>query len=372
MKILYDGHVYRMQPIGGINRYLINIVNRLPDDWTPVITIGNTKQLEYRQLRFPVHQNLVLKRSPTPRLCPKKLLAWTSRRFFAGIESAGDFSLIHSVHHVSLASPRHVRRRAPFVVTVHDMIPQIFGQEMDPEGNDTEIKRRSVESADAVICVSNNTRKDLLEHIRISEDRVFVTHLASELSRGISFGDEPVPDHPYFLFVGMRKSAHKNFARLLKAFSLVAEKWAELCLCVAGPAFDPSESKLIAELRIDDRVSNINSVTDAHLAKLYRCSLALVCPSLYEGFGFPPLEAMACGSLAVVSNTSSLPEVAGESAFKVSPYSVESIADGMSRVLNLGTDQRREVIVDGLAWASRFDWNKTVKATISVYESLAS
>jgi glycosyltransferase involved in cell wall biosynthesis len=127
----------------------------------------------------------------------------------------------------------------------------------------------------------------------------------------------------------------------------------------------------MADLKIDGRVKNISSVTDTHLAKLYRCSVALVCPSLYEGFGIPPLEAMACGSLAVVSNASSLLEVAGESAIKVSPGSVESIADGMFQVLNLGADHRRELIAKSMAWASRFNWDKTARDTIAIYQALA-
>ena len=361
-----------MQPVGGISRYLVNVVNRLPEAWTPVITIGNTKQLEFRQLRLPAHPNLALQRFPAPCLRPKRLLNWASKKYFAKFEAAGDFSLVHSVHHGSLAALRQTKRPVPFVLTIHDMIPEIFNRAMDARGNDVMLKRRAVESADAVICVSHNTRKDLLERIRLPEDRVFVTHLASELSREMSFGDERIPDRPYFLFVGARKNTYKNFVRLLQAFSRVAEKRADLCLCVAGPAFDPLERRLIADLKIDERVKNISAVTDPHLAKLYRCSAALVCPSIYEGFGIPPLEAMACGSLAVVANTSSLPEVAGASAIQVSPDSVESIADGMFQVLNLGADQRRERIVNGRAWAARFDWNKTASDTISVYNTLAS
>jgi glycosyltransferase involved in cell wall biosynthesis len=258
------------------------------------------------------------------------------------------------------------------VLTIHDMIPQIFSREIDPKREDLIIKQRAVEAADAVICDSYNTRKDLLERIKIPENRVTVIHLASELSQEMSFGDESIPDRPYFLFVGVRKAAYKNFARLLQAFARVAEKWTGLGLCVVGPALEPSESKLISELKIDGSVISIGAVTDRHLAKLYRCSVALVYPSLYEGFGIPPLEAMACGSLAVVANTSCLPEVAGASAIKVSPDAVESIADGMLQVLNLNTEQRRLLSVNGMAWASQFNWDKTAKNTIRVYQTLVS
>ncbi|MGA9450416.1 MAG: glycosyltransferase family 1 protein [Verrucomicrobiia bacterium] len=372
MKILYDGHVYRMQPVGGISRYLANIVNGLPDDWTPVVTVRNAKPSEYRQLRFPTHPNLVLKRFPVPYLRPKKLFNWAAKRYFARIESRKDFSLVHSVHHGSLALESQTKRDAPFVLTVHDMIPEIYSEELDPKSHDAKVKRKAVESADAVICVSENTRRDLLERIPVSEKRVFVTPLAPELSREMSLGDEPVPERPYFLFVGARKARYKNFAPLLQAFARAAEKWTELELCVVGPNFDPVESKLISELKIDGRVKNTGLIPDPHLAKLYRCSLALVYPSLYEGFGIPPLEAMACGSLAIVSDTSSLTEVTGRAAIMIDPRSIESMTEGMLKVCNLGSDQRQEWINRGLAWAARFQWSKTASDTIKIYKAVAA
>jgi len=372
MKILYDGHVYRMQPVGGISRYLANIVNHLPEDWTPVITVGNTKPSEYQQLRFPTHPHLILKHFPAPYLRPRKLRNWAARKYFAGVESREGFNLIHSVHHGSLALERSTKRAAPFVLTIHDMIPEIFGREQDPEGRDTSAKRKAVESADAIICVSENTRRDLLERIPVPAARVSVTPLASALSREMSLGDEPVPARPYFLFVGARHARYKNFARLLQAFARAAEKQPELGLCVVGPNFDHVETKWIGELKIADRVKNAGPVSDAHLAKLYRCSLALVCPSWYEGFGIPPLEAMACGSLAVVADTASLTEVTGGAALTVDPHSVDSLIDGLLQVCSLDRDQRQEWINRGMARAARFDWARTASDTINIYRTLAA
>jgi len=372
MKILYDGHVYRMQPVGGISRYLTNLVSRLPEDWTPVITIGNTKPSECRQLKTPVHPNLVLKRFPTPYLRPRKLLDWTAKRYFDRIEFKDGFSLIHSVHHGSLASDSRVKRPVPFVLTVHDMIPEIFSQELDPQGHDAEAKRKAVESADAVICVSENTRRDLLDRIPIPDERVFVTPLASALSREISLGDEPVPEQPYFLFVGTRHAKYKNFARLLRAFARAAEKQTELALCIVGPNFNPMESKLLRELKIEGRVINPGPISDPHLAKLYRCSRALIYPSLYEGFGIPPLEAMACGSLAVVSNTPSLTEVTGPAALRIDPHSIDSLVDGLLQVCGLDQRRRQASIEQGMAWAARFQWSKTASDTFKIYRTVVT
>jgi glycosyltransferase involved in cell wall biosynthesis len=252
------------------------------------------------------------------------------------------------------------------------MIPEIFGREQNPDGRDARAKRKAVESADAVICVSENTRRDLLERIPIPAERVSVTPLASALSREMSLGDEPVPERPYFLFVGARHSPYKNFARLLQAFARAADKQTDLELCVVGPKFDRTERQRIDELKLANHVKNAGPISDSHLAKLYRCSLALVCPSLYEGFGVPPLEALACGTLAIVSNAASLTEVTGRAALMIDPHSVDSVVDGMLRVCHLGRDERQEWINRGLAQAARFDWSKTASDTIAIYRTVAA
>lgn len=371
MNILYDGHVYRMQPVGGVARYLVNIVNRLPEDWTPVITIGNTNRSEYDQLKFPSHRRLVIRRFPVPGLRPKKVLNWASKRYFSRLEADGHFDLLHSVHHGSLAPRRPRRRRAPFVVTIHDMIPQIYSKEMDPKGKDAELKRQAVESADAVVCVSENTRRDLLERISIPEDRVRVIPLGSTLNQEMTLGGELVPERPYFIFVGARKAPYKNFAGALSAFAQVVEKCRELELCVVGAPFDETECELIHRLKIQDRVTARGPLPDSHLAKLYRHSLALLYPSWYEGFGLPPLEAMACGALAIVSSTSSLPEVTGKAGIIVNPYSTDSLVESMVMVLTMNAEQRQQQINLGLSWSSQFPWSTTVEKTVELYKVLA-
>jgi glycosyltransferase involved in cell wall biosynthesis len=371
MKILYDGHVYRMQPVGGISRYLANIVGGLPADWIPTISVGNTKWSELERLKLPSHRNLEIKHFPAPWLRPKIFRNWASNCFFSKLESQKDFNLLHAVHHGSLAPRRPDRRHAPFVVTIHDMIPQIYSNDLDAKGNDLKLKRQAVESADAVICISESTRKDLLERISIPEDRIRVIYLASSLNREWAAGDkEAVPERPYFIFVGARKAAYKNFTSVLRAFARTVEKWNDLELCVVGPPFDKFELQLLHQLKIQSRVKNLQTVDDPHLNKLYQHSLALIYPSWYEGFGIPPLEAMACGSLAIVSNTSSLPEVAGEAAIMIDPHSIDALVDGMLKVCNLADDQRLILINRGMAWASRFKWSKTISNTIELYKSL--
>jgi glycosyltransferase involved in cell wall biosynthesis len=365
VKIFYDGYIYRVQRAGGINRYLANLIDGLPPDWTPVLTVRDT-----RQFTFLNHPQLALKSFPAPNLCPGRLVEWGARCYFARIESQRGWDLIHSVFHFSSKGNHPAKRRAPFLLTIHDMIPEIFREDVDPQGVEAGIKRKAVETADAVICVSENTRKDFLERHRFPEDRVFVTALASELSREMALGDEPVPERPYFLFVGSR-AIYKNFVRFTLAFARVAEIWPDVELCVIGSQFDATERGLLDGLEIRGRVRNFGHLPDTHLAKLYRCSAALVYPSLYEGFGIPPLEAMSCGTVVITAAVSSLPEVVGDAAISIDPRSVDSIASAMLKVRDLGNSEREELIAKGMARSARFNWNETVRRTIEVYRIVA-
>jgi glycosyltransferase involved in cell wall biosynthesis len=129
------------------------------------------------------------------------------------------------------------------------------------------------------------------------------------------------------------------------------------------------EQELISALDLTGRVKNVGFVSDAHLAKLYRCSEALVYPSLYEGFGIPPLEAMSCGTLVICSNTSSLPEVVGDAAIMIDPTSVDELADAM---LSLRSISGRERLVEkGKKRAALFAWAETAKRTADLYEKIA-
>lgn len=159
--------------------------------------------------------------------------------------------------------------------------------------------------------------------------------------------------------------------RLLLAFAQVAEKWPDVELHVIGGAFGATECALLDALKIRNRVRHLGQVPDGQMAKLYRGSLALVYPSLYEGFGIPPLEAMACGTVVITAAVSSLPEVVGDTAILIDPQSVDSMVEKMLQVRDLGNGEREKLIAKGIARASRFNWNETVRRTIEVYRIIA-
>ncbi len=373
MRILYDGQIYRLQTTGGITRYFNNVIGRLPRDFEPSLIIEDGIDVN-----LPTHPNLTIyrtaKRQPflegisyRGALSYYRILNWSlSKRL-----SRRPYDVFHPTYYDQVIGPDVSSYRAPIVLTVWDMIHERFPTEtMDVNGLFAETKRRALHAADALICISESTRNDLLELYPALADRVYVSHLAASLDASMSHGPERVPNRPYFLHVGLREG-YKNFDLLLAAFARVAPAHRELALCIVGPPLSKGEHVRIHELGIEDRVELIGHPTDEHLAKLYRSSLALVYPSLYEGFGLPPLEAMNCGTAVVASNRSSLPEVIGDAGLLFDPRSADELANHLLAMLDRPAERER-LIELGFHRARQFSWDLTVEQTVEIYRAVAA
>jgi glycosyltransferase involved in cell wall biosynthesis len=370
MRILYDGQVYSFQAAGGINRYFANLISRLPVDCTPTLLVA-----QVREVNFPAHPNLQIYRYGDRRgggFSHRLSVYYSQLRdyYLKNVTAFERFDLAHPTYYSLLNARDASSYRCPLVVTVHDMIHELFREHLDPTGAHAEVKRRAIMAADAIICVSENTKKDLLELLPVPAEKISVVYHASDIGAEHSHGPEPVPARPYFLYVGSR-SPYKNFDGLLRAFAKAVSSRPELALCVVGPPFEEDEVRLIGDLKLAGHVENYGHASDSHLAKLYRCSRALVYPSLYEGFGLPPLEAMSCGTVAVVANTSSLPEVVGDAGVLFDPRRADEL---IHTLLLLADDAaaREELIRKGRLRASQFGWDKTVEQTLKVYRSVSA
>jgi glycosyltransferase involved in cell wall biosynthesis len=362
MRILYDGNIYGIQAAGGINRYFANIISRLPDDATPVLTTCRRHHLNY-----PTHKNLDRHYFPRPEIKGlRRVSYWMGQQYFRSFTQRQTFDLQHPTYYSLLNHQPIDAYPFPMVLTVHDFIHE----RVEPQHPDVKNKHQAILRAQAILCISENTKQDLLGYYPHLENKITVTPLASEIDRSLSYGNEPVPSQPYCLYVGSR-TTYKNFDGLLTAFSKVASINAELRLCVVGAEFDRQEQAKIAEMGLTDRLHNYGHVGDRHLAKLYRCSLALVYPSFYEGFGIPPLEAMACGTAVIASNTSSLPEVVGEAGILIDPQSSSDLAEAMLLLANNSLERDR-LVSKGFQRVKAFDWQKTAAQTLEVYRSVVA
>src|SRR5215208_1776010 len=268
----------------------------------------------------------------------------------------------------------------PYVVTVHDLIRYFDLKGRGPLIHRPNLRDRlylgldyaGIRRATALIAVSHTTKRDLVRHLGIPPARVAVVY------EGLDHGrfrpvDRRLVDAPYVLFVGS-EHPRKNLATLLRAFRLLKDepRFRELRLVKVGAAggreapFRRRTLAAVAALGLERDVLFTGRVPDADLPAYYSGAACLVLPSLYEGFGFPPLEAMACGCPVIVSSAGALPEVAGDAALVVHPRDPRALARAMATLL---TDEnaRRDLVERGLRRARRFTWERTAERTLAVY-----
>ena len=238
-------------------------------------------------------------------------------------------------------------------ITVHDLI------HLDVPAESSRIKgqyyerivKRAVLENPITFTVSEFSKNQICSWTGVSPDRVVVVGNAPSASFTESGPVARYP-HPYFLYVGNSKP-HKNTRRLIEAFSQLEDT--DTCLVLTGaPA--AKDEELLHEKGLSSRVFYAGIVSESHLAALYRGSLALVFPSLYEGFGIPAVEAMACGTAVIASNVTSLPEVVGDAGLLVDPHHVDSIHAAMRRIAE---DQslRSGLVERGFRRVQEFTWD---------------
>jgi glycosyltransferase involved in cell wall biosynthesis len=209
-----------------------------------------------------------------------------------------------------------------------------------------------------VLTVSEYSRNEIREWAQVGDEKV--VNVGNGV--GLQFcgsGGRYDPGYPYLLYVGSHKP-HKNLARLLKAFAISGVR-RSVRLVLTG-ARDSKISARVEDLGLNGDVRFVEFPGDESLADLYRGAEGFVFPSLYEGFGLPPLEAMACGVPVLTSNVCSLPEVVGDAAILVDPLDVDAIADGIRRLV-CDSELRARLQTEGPLRARRFSWAETAKRT---------
>ena len=273
------------------------------------------------------------------------------------------------------------------IVTVHDIVPFLVRRDKSQstfrhplELFFDRIAMSGLKRADALISDSYFTKKTIVEALNYPAEQIFVVPLGvqHELFRPLSVPEDFRSRYQlndrfcYILYVGS-ENPRKNLSRLIGAFAKIQARMPNVRLVKVGsPAYLPQAEQLhhqIEQMGLADTIFFYKHVPDDDLVLFYNLADVFVFPSLYEGFGLPPLEAMACGTPVVCSNATSLPEVVGDAAITVDPYDVEALAGAMHRTLTNASLQE-ELREKGLKRAKQFTWERTARETIAVYREM--
>lgn len=371
MRVNFDSQIFCSQAVGGISRYFASLAKEMsvlagvrPQIWAPY---------HCNEYLAALPKTLVRGRRTPHARAPHPGLRIASLLGTALGQRCNPSDILHRTYYYPFC---HLPGPAKNVLTVYDMIHEKYPQQYASSDPIARWKKRAVNGADTIICISENTRKDLLEHYdTVPPEKVFVTHLGFDALSNL-LSDEPASsfraralgaDIPYILFVGHR-AGYKNFTGLLQAYS--NSPWLHqnfALLCFGGGAFTPVEHALVAQSPAPQRIRQVGG-SDAVLASCYRHAALFVYPSLYEGFGIPPLEAMSMDCPVACSNTSSIPEVVGNAAAFFDPGSVDSLQSTLEKVLTAST-VCADLVQRGRVRRMEYSWRRCAEQTVDIYRA---
>lgn len=365
MKVAFDYQVFGWQVYGGISRYAYELATQLASTYRQDVAV--IAPLYVNQYLINAPAMLDVRGVAVPQL-PKTGKIYATVNWLISKLMLRKFNpdVVHETYYsVSKASPKG----AKVVLTVYDMIHERFSDYFVKSDHTSRKKAAAVARADHVICISAQTKQDLIEILGVDPLKISVVHLGFTLTSQDKSVKAIKPLRPFLLYVGSR-GGYKNFEGLLKAYAASASLKSDFDLvCFGGGALNNDEKALIQQLGVsNDRVSQVSG-NDALLAGYYQAASAFVYPSLYEGFGIPPLEAMSFDCPVVCSNVSSIPEVVGNAGEMFDPCDIDSIRAAIERVVS--DSQLREVLVTrGRERIKLFSWERCAQETLDVYRKV--
>ena len=368
MKILYDYQALSMQKYGGISRYFYELVQGLKQlPGVSVDVIAKYSQNHYFESYFKVDKECHL---------PGFLRRGANiiNRLYVLSCNRKAYDIIHPTYYHPYILNKF---RGKMVITIHDMIYELFADQFENSKKVIEHKRKHIFAADKIICVSKHTKHDLLKiYPQINEDKIVVIYHGNSLER-IDIQNKmlcipalsiDITNMKYILFVG-RRDFYKNFTGFIKATAPILQNDKELkIICAGGGGFNTVEKELISSYQILDRCYQIN-ISDDILPYLYHFARCFVFPSIYEGFGIPILEAWACKCPIALSRASCFPEIAQDGGLYFNTDNEDEMRQVISSLV-YNDELRNKLITRGLKLLDNYNWNKTVTETLDVYESI--
>lgn len=369
MKIFLDPQIFYFQKFGGISRIFAEFWHRCNqrDDIEIICPLFYSENLHLREY------NLQPKRFTF--LFDKKYLG---KKYVNAILKRINKQKTHyclqknnyNVFVCTYFNPSFLNRlhNKPFVLTVFDMIYEIFPNYFTADEALKTNKEILCNRSNKIVAISTSTKKDILQfYPSISAEKIKVIHLSQSINTG-EIVQLPWLPKQYVLFIGKRE-LYKQFDTLLKAMLPIFKIYPDIkIVCAGGGAFNTTEAAQITSLHLSDKIIQYNFY-DSELNTIYKNAALFVFPSEYEGFGIPALEAMACGCPAILSNSSSLPEIAGDAATYFTPNDVEGLSTVIKKILQ-DDNYKSEMIERGYKQVTNFSWDKMTNEYLDVIKEI--
>jgi glycosyltransferase involved in cell wall biosynthesis len=368
MRIFYDHQAFSLQSYGGITRVFSEIIRYLNDQGgisTTVFLGYSNTQAKFAEIVSSLGEVLQFGSAPFRRgmgnyALNEALMALYAPRF-------GKFDIYHSTLYRFSPCVRATRR----VATHHDCVQERFPKLFPDRARIMRFKRRMFRQADLVLCVSEASRNDLFHFYDVAPNKAVVVHNGVSRLQRASQGEAALRAHvtgEYLLYVGARH-AYKNFDGLLQAYaeSNVVDRYA--LLVIGGGAATMTETKLIEKLGLRGRVKFVPHASPPLLAEAYALAALFVYPSLYEGFGMPPLEAASLGCPSLVASNPAAREVCQDSVFYFDAASPSDFSKMLCVSLS-NNEERARLVERGRALLQRYTWQNCGKQTLEAYMRL--
>ena len=387
MKILYDHQIFDYQRYGGISRCFVELYRHLPLGCNAKISAMESENAYLLESGISRPVGFYLKNFILPFHWPYKNKMFTAYNRMIGrgreyhvdykrynktesirLLKKGNFDVFHPTFFDDYFLP--YLNGKPFVLTIHDMIPEIYPQYFGKDDFQIVMKRKLATLANAIIAVSENTKRDIVKILNIPEEKVHVVYHGCSLPEMKSCSR--VFHFPYILYIGVRW-AYKNFVPFVKSLASILQEHKEMMVVCTGISFDETENKLFTELGLNGRFIHKWVEDDEELFSLYHHALCFVYPSSYEGFGIPILEAYKANCLVMLNNTSCFPEIAGDAAIYFEMTATSSnFKQKFEQLYAMNDDERKSLLVKQQSRLNHYSWEKSAQQLADIYYSVLS
>lgn len=374
MQILFDNQAFDMQQYGGVSRYYCETLPLLRESISCIIGVKGSDNIHLKESQLipnlPANFHFKWGKLKNYNFLGKHWLI----SHYDGIYKNRKYSIeLLKKHNYDIFEPtffdsyflKYLKGK-PFVLTVHDMIPERYPQFFTDTVQTEQKKLLSVHAA-KIFVPSQTTKDDLIDIFNINPQKIDVVYRGTNIHPSSS--SLKITSYPYLLYIGARHP-YKNFIPFLNAFANIEKKYKEFHVICTGPDFSEYEENVITQLGIKNKVHHITPSRE-YLADLYSNAFVFVYPSLYEGFGLPILEAFSCGCPVMLNNASCFPEVAGNAAIYFEMNESQCTFENQFELLvNMTSEQRYSLIKKGCERLSHFSWRKTVDIILKAYHSI--